>query len=100
MECDGLQSNMASPFALHQQQLVYLPQQQALLMAASKSNNAPEEFSPRTHHRSVSDSNTMKGNIAQSWVNFGYQVPGNVPLAGHLYSNNSIQVMKFNRLKK
>ncbi|CAL9153959.1 unnamed protein product [Musa hybrid cultivar] len=84
-------SNMASPFAL-QQQLVYLPQQQALLMAASKSNNAPEEFSPRTHHRSVSDSNTMKGNIAQSWVNFGYQVPGNVPLAGHLYSNNSIQM--------
>ncbi|CAL9037670.1 unnamed protein product [Musa banksii] len=84
-------SNMASPFAL-QQQLMYLPQQQALLMAASKSNNAPEEFSPRTHHRSVSDSNTLKGNIAQSWVNFGYQVPGNVPLAGHLYSNNSIQM--------
>ncbi|RRT85118.1 hypothetical protein BHM03_00000745 [Ensete ventricosum] len=42
----------------------------------------------------------MKGNIAQSWVNFGYQVPGSVPLAGHLYSNNSSQVMKFNRLEK
>ncbi|KAJ8467267.1 hypothetical protein OPV22_029819 [Ensete ventricosum] len=85
-------SNMVSPFALHQQQPVYLPQQQALLMTAGKSNNAPQEYSPRTHHRSVSDSNTMKGNIAQSWVNFGYQVPGSVPLAGHLYSNNSSQM--------
>ncbi|URE22406.1 Core-2/I-Branching enzyme [Musa troglodytarum] len=91
-------SNMASPFALQQQQLVYLPQQQALLMAAGKSNNAPQEYSPRTHHRSVSDSNTMKGNIAQSWVNFGYQVPANVPLAGHLYSNNSSQMGNFTYL--
>lgn len=87
---------MVSPFALHQHQLAYVSQQQALLLAVAQSEKAPSFLPARgIHQRSVSDSNTMQENIAaQSWANHGYQVPGNVPPAGQLYANHSSQVMK------
>lgn len=93
---------MISPVALHQQQQPFLPQKKGFPMAADKSGDAHPAFSTRgIHQRSVSDSSTITGNISsQSWANFSYQVPGNVPLARQLYSNNSSQVMNFNRLKR
>ncbi|CAL9096128.1 unnamed protein product [Musa textilis] len=89
---------MISPAALHQQQQPFLPQQKGFPMAADKSGDARPSFSTRgIHQRSVSDSSTITGNIsAQSWANFSYQVPGNVPLARQLYSNNSSQMRNMN----
>lgn len=59
-------SNMVSPFAVHQQQLAFLSQQQALIMAATKSGTT----------------NTSQTNVAfpaQNWPGFGYQIPGISP---------------------
>ncbi|URE05054.1 ADP-ribosylation factor GTPase-activating protein [Musa troglodytarum] len=91
-------SSMISPAALHQQQQPFLPQQKGFPMAADKSGDARPSFSTRgIHQRSVSDSSTITGNIsAQSWANFSYQVPGNVPLVRQLYSNNSSQMRNMN----
>ncbi|CAL9754075.1 unnamed protein product [Musa acuminata subsp. burmannicoides] len=91
-------SSMISPVALHQQQQPFLPQKKGFPMAADKSGDAHPAFSARgIHQRSVSDSSTITGNIsAQSWANFSYQVPGNVPLARQLYSNNSSQMRNMN----
>ncbi|KAJ8509642.1 hypothetical protein OPV22_000076 [Ensete ventricosum] len=87
---DGSQSSMVSPFGLHQQQQVFLSQQKAFPMAADKFDNTPSVFTRGTHQRSASDSITMQGYTAsQSWANFSHQVPGDVPLAVQLYSNNS-----------
>uniref|UniRef100_A0A804J9L6 Arf-GAP domain-containing protein n=1 Tax=Musa acuminata subsp. malaccensis TaxID=214687 RepID=A0A804J9L6_MUSAM len=74
----------------------FLPQKKGFPMAADKSGDAHRAFSARgIHQRSVSDSSTITGNISvQSWANFSYQVPGNVPLARQLYSNNSSQQMR------
>ncbi|KAG6500966.1 hypothetical protein ZIOFF_040829 [Zingiber officinale] len=82
-------SNMVSPFALHQQQLTFLAHQQAHAMTANKPDNSPSTVSAfGTHQLNTSDSNSMKGNIAsQSWGNFTYQLPGNVPF-GSQYPNN------------
>ncbi|XP_042398093.1 ADP-ribosylation factor GTPase-activating protein AGD5-like isoform X3 [Zingiber officinale] len=87
-------SNMVSPFALHQQQLAFLAHQQAHAMTANKPDNSPSTVSAfGTHQLNTSDSNSMKGNIAsQSWGNFTYQLPGNVPF-GSQYPNNFGQQM-------
>ncbi|XP_065029130.1 ADP-ribosylation factor GTPase-activating protein AGD5-like isoform X1 [Musa acuminata AAA Group] len=93
-KCDGSQSSMISPFGLHQQQQVFLSQQKDFPMAADKFDDTPPVFTRGTHQRSVSDSITMQGyTAAQSWANFSHQVPGNVPLAAQLYSNNSREQM-------
>lgn len=84
---------MVSPFALNQQQLAFLAHQQAHAMATNKPDNSPSTLSAfGTHQLNTSDSNSIKGNIAaQSWGNFTYQLPGNVP-SGSQYPNNIGQV--------
>ncbi|THU67750.1 hypothetical protein C4D60_Mb05t27990 [Musa balbisiana] len=95
---DNAWSSLISPVALHQQQQPFLPQKKGFPMAADKSGDPHPAFSTRgIHQRSVSDSSTITGNISsQSWANFSYQVPGNVPLARQLYSNNSSQMRNMN----
>lgn len=77
-----LQSNMVSPFAVHQQQLAFMSQQQALLMAALKSGNAPQMISGNANLLNANGSNAPHGNLpTQSWPNLGYQIPGSTPAA-------------------
>nr|XP_029120492.1 ADP-ribosylation factor GTPase-activating protein AGD5 isoform X2 [Elaeis guineensis] len=76
-------SNMVSPYAIHQQQLAFLSQQQALLMAAAKSGSAPPIFPGKTHQAGGADSHAPNANFtAQTWPNLGYQIPGMSSLAG------------------
>ncbi|XP_062189014.1 ADP-ribosylation factor GTPase-activating protein AGD5-like isoform X2 [Phragmites australis] len=75
-------SNMVSPFAVHQQQLAFMSQQQALLMAALKSGNAPQMISGNANLLNANGSNAPHGNLpTQSWPNLGYQIPGSTPAA-------------------
>ncbi|KAF4377727.1 hypothetical protein F8388_004556 [Cannabis sativa] len=61
-------SNMVSPFAMHQQQLAMLAQQQSLLMAAAKGDpKFPANTQPLPNGTNVP---------IQSWPNMGYQIPG------------------------
>ncbi|SPT17345.1 unnamed protein product [Triticum aestivum] len=83
-------SNMVSPFAIHQQQLAFMTQQQALLMAALKSGNAPQ-MAPGNVPQMVpgnasvlntNGSNAPNGSLpSHSWPNLGYQNPASIPAA-------------------
>jgi hypothetical protein len=75
-----LQSNMVSPFAVHQQQLAFMSQQQALLMAALKAGNAPQITPGNASLLNANDSNTSQGSLLfQNWLNLGLQNPGSIP---------------------
>ena len=60
---------MVSPFAMHQQQLAMLAQQQSLLMAAAKSGDA--KFC--NTQTSVPNGTNVP---PQSWPNVAYPIPG------------------------
>ncbi|XP_008805833.1 ADP-ribosylation factor GTPase-activating protein AGD5-like [Phoenix dactylifera] len=76
-------SNMVSSYAVRQQQLAFLSQQQALLMAAAKSGSAPPIFPGKTHQPGGIDSHEPNGNfITQTWPNLAYQIPGMSSVAG------------------
>ncbi|XP_023535090.1 probable ADP-ribosylation factor GTPase-activating protein AGD5 isoform X1 [Cucurbita pepo subsp. pepo] len=65
-------SNMVSPFAMHQQQLAMLAQQQSLLMAAAaKSATGDTKFS--NTQTSVPNGTNVP---PQSWPNVAYPIPG------------------------
>jgi stromal membrane-associated protein len=69
-----LQSNMVSPFAMHQQQLMMLAQQQSLLMAAAaKSVGGDPKVLGSTQQPGSNGSVSIP---TQSWPNAGYQIPG------------------------
>lgn len=79
--CVGvLQSNMVSPFSVHQQQLAVLAQQQYLLMAAAakSSGGGGASTSPVNTYPSGSDGaqpQLLSGNLpVQNWP--GFQIPG------------------------
>ncbi|KAK3127400.1 hypothetical protein QOZ80_7AG0572790 [Eleusine coracana subsp. coracana] len=73
-------SNMVSPFAVHQQQLAFMSQQQALLMAALKAGNAPQITSGNANLLNANGSNALQGSLPfQNWTNLGYQNPGQIP---------------------
>jgi len=77
-----LQSNMVSPFAAHQQQLAFMSQQQALLMAALKAGNAPQMIPGNANQLNANGSNPPLGTLPfQNWTNLGYQNPGLTPAA-------------------
>ncbi|OEL27103.1 putative ADP-ribosylation factor GTPase-activating protein AGD5 [Dichanthelium oligosanthes] len=77
-----LQSNMVSPFAAHQQQLAFMSQQQALLMAALKAGNAPQMVPGNVNQLNANGSNSPLGTLPfQNWTNLGYQNPGLTPAA-------------------
>ncbi|KAK9269517.1 hypothetical protein L1049_001293 [Liquidambar formosana] len=66
-------SNMVSPFAVHQQQLAILAQQQSLLMAAAaKSVGGVPKFPGNTQQPGSNGTNLP----TQNWPNVGYQIPG------------------------
>jgi stromal membrane-associated protein len=72
-----LQSNMASPFAVQQQQLAFMSQQQALLMAALKAGNSPQIVPGNANQLNTNVSNPPLGTLPfQNWTNLGYQNPG------------------------
>lgn len=86
-------SNMVSPYAIHQQQLAFLSQQQALLMAAAKSGSAPPIFPGKTHQPGAADSHAPNANFtAQTWPNLGDQIPGLSSLAGQRNTNILSQI--------
>ncbi|KAF8664485.1 hypothetical protein HU200_054662 [Digitaria exilis] len=75
-------SNMVSPFAVHQQQLAFMSQQQALLMAALKAGNAPQMVPGNANQLNANGSNPPLGTLPfQNWTNLGYQNPGLTPAA-------------------
>lgn len=75
-------SNMVSPFAIHQQQLAFMNQQQAFLMSALKSGNAPQMVPGNASLLNSNGSNAPNGSVpTQSWPNLGYQNPSSIPAA-------------------
>lgn len=71
-----LQSNMVSPFSMHQQQLVMLAQQQSLLMAAAAKSAGGD---PKVLGTTLPPGANGNVNLpAQSFANAGYQMPGMV----------------------
>ncbi|XP_039130446.1 ADP-ribosylation factor GTPase-activating protein AGD5 isoform X2 [Dioscorea cayenensis subsp. rotundata] len=75
-------SNMVSPYSLHQQQLALLSQQQAFLMAATKSASTPLTTVLRAPNSDLS---------AQRWGNIGYQIPTLTSIVGQTAINNANQ---------
>lgn len=67
-----LQSNVVSPFSVHQQQLAMLAQQQSLLMAAAASASGAMPKVPNNPQVGLNGANLPN----QSWPNVGYQFPG------------------------
>ncbi|OMO80432.1 putative Stromal membrane-associated protein [Corchorus capsularis] len=78
-------SNMVSPFAMHQQQLAMLAQQQSLLMAAAAKS------APVNTQQPASNGTTVP---AQIWPNMAYQIPGMMmPVAGQADLQKLMQTM-------
>ncbi|KAL3733692.1 hypothetical protein ACJRO7_023117 [Eucalyptus globulus] len=73
-------SNMVSPFAMHQQQLAMLAQQQSLLMAAAaKSGHVDPKVLGTMQQPGLNGTNYSMMN----WPNMGHQVPGTTyPIGG------------------
>lgn len=87
---EHLQSNMVSPFAMHQQQLAMLAQQQSLLLAAAgKSAGADPKFPTSTQQPVPNGTNVP----IQSWPHVGYQIPGMMmPMPGQANQQKVTQV--------
>ena len=68
-DLDFMQSTMASPFSIHQQQLTMLGQQQSFLMAASANGS---QTLPAIVHQPQSDAVLIPN---QNWGSMGHQVP-------------------------
>ncbi|KAK4369127.1 hypothetical protein RND71_012919 [Anisodus tanguticus] len=79
-------SNMVSPFAMHQQQLAMLAQQQSLVMAAAAGGAVKL---PVNAQQSSNGANMVN----QTWPNLGYQFPGVImPAAGTTELEKYMQV--------
>lgn len=89
----GLQSNIVSPFAVHQQQLAMLAQQQSLLMAAAAQAANGASKSPINMQQPGLNGTNMP---AQNWPNLGYHFPGlTTPTAGQNELQKVAQVRNF-----
>lgn len=78
---------MVSPFAMHQQQLAQLAQQQALLMAAANASGTLKI--PGNVQQGPNGSNI----VDQSWPHVGYQFPGMMmPASGKTEFEKYLQV--------
>ncbi|KAI3988190.1 hypothetical protein MKX01_011979 [Papaver californicum] len=77
-------SNMVSPFALHQQQLAMLAQQQSLIMAAAAAKPSGGIAMPVNSSQPGSNGTHVAGAgmAPQNWPNMGYQVPGMMAQVG------------------
>ncbi|XP_073123355.1 ADP-ribosylation factor GTPase-activating protein AGD5-like isoform X1 [Henckelia pumila] len=83
------QSNIVSPFSVHQQQLAVLAQQQSLLMAAAANASGGMPKSTAGLQPALNGSNFPN----QSWPNIGYHLPGMMMQMGnagatHLVGNS------------
>lgn len=71
---------MVSPFAMHQQQLAMLAQQQALLIASVNKSAGADAKLPVNTQQPVANGTNIS---FQGWPNIGYQIPGvMMPTAG------------------
>lgn len=85
-----MQSNMVSPFAMHQQQLVMLAQHQSLMMAAATANSVGGEPKSTGGSQQTASNGT---NLAMNWPNVGYQIPGmTMPAGGQVDLQKLMQV--------
>ncbi|KAI0505089.1 hypothetical protein KFK09_016046 [Dendrobium nobile] len=81
--------NMGSPYAIHQQQLAFLSQQQALLMAATKSGVTSPMIPVNAIQPGINLSNAHSGGLpSQSWPTLGSVATGMVPMVGQNGLNN------------
>ncbi|XP_020571884.1 probable ADP-ribosylation factor GTPase-activating protein AGD5 isoform X2 [Phalaenopsis equestris] len=88
-------SNMVAPYAIHQQQLAFLSQQQALLMAATNSGVNPPMIPLNPIQSGINVCNAYSGGLpSQSWPTLGYFAPGTVPAVGQNALNNFSQTGK------
>ncbi|XP_020689834.1 ADP-ribosylation factor GTPase-activating protein AGD5 [Dendrobium catenatum] len=86
-------SKMVSPFAIHQQQLVYLSQQQALLMAAANSEGTPPTCPVSTQQPGVAITGTSNfASAATNWLNPSTQISRMTPVDGQQDTNKSAQL--------
>uniref|UniRef100_M1CCC3 Stromal membrane-associated protein n=1 Tax=Solanum tuberosum TaxID=4113 RepID=M1CCC3_SOLTU len=82
---------MVSPFAMHQQQLAQLAQQQSLLMAAAAASGNLKI--PGDVQQGPNGSNIVN----QSWPHVGYQFPGMMmPASGKTELEKYLQVKCLN----
>ncbi|XVF18978.1 hypothetical protein REPUB_Repub11eG0071000 [Reevesia pubescens] len=122
-------SNMVSPFAMHQQQLAMLAQQQSLLMAAGAKSAPGNAQQPPSNLTSIpaqqlamlaqqqslllaAAAKSAPGNTqqppsngtsipTQTWPNMGYQIPGMMmPVAGQADLQNLMQTMKMGQTQQ
>ncbi|MED6219778.1 ADP-ribosylation factor GTPase-activating protein agd5 [Stylosanthes scabra] len=69
-------TNIVSPFAMHQQQLAMLAQQQSLLMATAAKSNVGDPKYPAGIQQ------PMPNVPIQNWPAAGYSIPGVMPMGG------------------
>ncbi|KAJ8425321.1 hypothetical protein Cgig2_018938 [Carnegiea gigantea] len=91
-------SNMVSPFAVHQQQLAMLAQQQTLLMAAAAQSANGTSKSPVNMQQPGLNGINMP---IQNWPNLGYQIPGlTMPFAGQNELQKLVQMGNCQSMQK
>ncbi|XP_022717030.1 probable ADP-ribosylation factor GTPase-activating protein AGD5 isoform X2 [Durio zibethinus] len=123
-------SNMVSPFAMHQQQLAFLAQQQSILMAAAAKSAPGNTQQPPSTGTSIpiqqqlaflaqqqsllmaaaaksapgitqQPPSTGTSIPTQTWPNIGYQIPGMmVPVAGQADLQKFMQTMKMGQTQQ
>ncbi|KAG4390215.1 hypothetical protein AAZX31_06G235900 [Glycine max] len=108
-------SNVVSPFAMHQQQLAMLAQQQSLLMAAAKSAGGDPKYlaslqqqqsllmaaaaakSGGTDSKYLASIQEPGSNIPlQSWLGAGYPMPGAMPMGSQEELQKLMQTVNMN----
>lgn len=82
--------NTASPYSIHQQQLAFLAQQQAVLIAAVNSGSMPTTNPVNTLQPGSTNLHTLNGNFRLPIV--GNQIPGAVPIAASRDVDNFSQI--------
>ncbi|KAI3809960.1 hypothetical protein L1987_19565 [Smallanthus sonchifolius] len=84
-------NNTTSPYALHQQQLAMLAQQQYLLMAAAAKSGVLPNLVGSGQQVSGGSATSLPN---QSWPNIGYQMPGmHMPAPGKVELDKYLQQM-------
>ncbi|KAG0503679.1 hypothetical protein HPP92_003751 [Vanilla planifolia] len=76
-------SKMASPYAIHQHQLLYFSQQQALHIAYEKEGGLSQSFPGMVYNQVVTDA--VASNVESAvpnWLSHTNQIPWTIPLAG------------------
>ncbi|CAA7049157.1 unnamed protein product [Microthlaspi erraticum] len=87
-------TNIVSPFAMHQQQVAMLAQQQALYMAAAKAAGGATPNGVNQQQQAVANALNL---ASANWSNTGYQIPGMTnPVGGQADLHKLMQNMNAN----